>query len=130
MAGTPRPLVVLGIGVNVSQQESDWPPDLAGRPRSLAGLGAPVARETLLAALLARLAAWYGVLLEDGLRAGARRLAPARPPRPPRPAAPTGEGTSVDLGPGGELVVRRDDGRSDRLVVPPASAAPNGQGSR
>ena len=28
-----------------------------------------------------------------------------------------GEGTSVDLGPGGELVVRRDDGRLARLVA-------------
>ena len=34
------PLVILGIGVNVSQRESDWPPDLAGTAASLAGLGA------------------------------------------------------------------------------------------
>jgi hypothetical protein len=29
-----------------------------------------------------------------------------------------GEGTSVDLGPGGELVVQRADGRHERLVAP------------
>ena len=31
-----------------------------------------------------------------------------------------GDGTAVDLGPGGELVVRRDDGRLSRLVAPAA----------
>ena len=119
VAGTP-PLVILGIGVNVSQRDSDWPPDLAGTAGSLASLGAPVARETLLAALLVRLAGWYGVLLEEGfepVRAAWRRrgLLGLRVP------LPDGEGTTVDLGPGGELVVRRDDGRLARLVVPPES---------
>jgi BirA family biotin operon repressor/biotin-[acetyl-CoA-carboxylase] ligase len=119
VAGTP-PLVILGIGVNVSQRDSDWPPDLAGTAGSLASLGAPVARETLLAALLVRLAGWYGVLLEEGfepVRAAWRRrgLLGLRVP------LPDGEGTTVDLGPGGELVVRRDDGRLARLIVPPES---------
>jgi BirA family biotin operon repressor/biotin-[acetyl-CoA-carboxylase] ligase len=54
-----RPYVVLGIGINVGQQPGDWPSDLAGRAVSLAELGRPVARETLLAALLARLALRY-----------------------------------------------------------------------
>src|SRR5262252_2743188 len=46
------PLVILGIGVNVSQPEADWPPHLRNRAASLAALGAPVSRETLLGALL------------------------------------------------------------------------------
>ena len=117
VAGTP-PLVILGIGVNVLQRDWDWPPYLAGTAGSLASLGAPVARETLLAALLGRLASWYGVLLEEGfepVRAAWRRrgLLGLRVP------LPDGEGTTVDLGPGGELVVRRDDGRLARLIAPP-----------
>jgi BirA family biotin operon repressor/biotin-[acetyl-CoA-carboxylase] ligase len=117
VAGEP-PLVILGVGVNVSQREADWPPHLADRASSLAALGAPVSRETLLATLLARVSAWYGVLLHDGfepVRAAWRRrgLLGARVP------LPDGEGTSVDLGPRGELVVRRDDGRLAFLVTGP-----------
>ena len=54
-----RPFVVLGIGVNVAQRPGDWPADLAGRAVSLAELGRPVAREEVLRALLAALAARY-----------------------------------------------------------------------
>jgi BirA family biotin operon repressor/biotin-[acetyl-CoA-carboxylase] ligase len=119
VAGTP-PLVVLGIGVNVSQRERDWAPDLSGRAASLAGLGAPIPREAVLGALLTRLDAWYGVLVDDGfepVRAAWRRrgLLGGRVP------LADGDGTAVDLGPGGELVVRRDDGRLSRLVAPAAA---------
>jgi len=114
------PLVILGIGVNVSQRDTDWPAGLAGRARSLAGLGAPVPRETLLATLLGQLGAWYGVLLDESfepVRAAWRRrgLLGLRVP------LPDGEGTTVDLGPNGELVVRRDDGRLEHLVALPES---------
>jgi BirA family biotin operon repressor/biotin-[acetyl-CoA-carboxylase] ligase len=113
------PRVVLGIGVNVSQVESDWPADLAGRARSLRGLGFVVARETLLAAILRRLEAWYGILHDAGFAAvrdawRRRGLLGVRVP------LDGGEGTSVDLGPAGELVVRRGDGGLVRLVAPPA----------
>jgi BirA family biotin operon repressor/biotin-[acetyl-CoA-carboxylase] ligase len=119
VAGT-SPLVILGIGVNVSQRDSDWPPDLAATACSLASLGASVPRETLLAAILVRLAGWYGRLLDEGfepVRAAWRRrgLLGLRVP------VSDGEGTTVDLGPGGELVVRRDDGRLVRLVAAPES---------
>jgi BirA family biotin operon repressor/biotin-[acetyl-CoA-carboxylase] ligase len=116
VASTPS-LVILGIGVNVAQQEADWPPRLAGRAQSLAGLGAPIARERLLAALLVRLDSWYGTLLDEGfepVRTAWRRrgLLGVRVP------LAGGDGTSVDLGSGGELVVRRDDGREARLFAP------------
>ena len=110
------PHVVLGVGVNVSQRDADWPTDLAGRARSLAGLGLTVSREELLTAILARLDVWYGVLhggfepVRDAWRQ--RGLLGLRVP------LAEGEGTSVDLGPGGELVVQRADGRHERLVVP------------
>ena len=119
VASTPS-LVVVGIGVNVSQREQDWPPDLASRAGSLASLGAPIPRVTLLAALLGRLAAWYGVLLDEGfepVRAAWRR----RGLLGLRVSLPDGEGATVDLGPGGELVVRRDDGRLAHLVGFPES---------
>jgi len=114
------PLVVLGIGVNVSQRETDWPSHLAGGARSLAALGAPVSREMLLRAILARLSAWYGVLVHDGfepLRAAWRRRALLGT----RVPLPDGEGTSIDLGPRGELVVRRDNGDLTFLVTPPGA---------
>lgn len=113
-AGAP-PLVVLGIGVNVSQGEADWPPELAGRARSLAGEAARVTRAGLLGAVLARLAAWYGVLLEEGfdpVRAAWRQ----RGLFGARVVLPAGEGTAVDLASGGELVVRREDGQTVLLV--------------
>jgi BirA family biotin operon repressor/biotin-[acetyl-CoA-carboxylase] ligase len=117
VTGEP-PLVLLGIGVNVSQRDTDWPSDLAGRARSLVALGAPVSREALLATLLARLALWYGVLHQDGfepVRAAWRRQGLLGT----RVAPSDGGGTTVDLGPRGELVVRRDDGRLTSLIAPP-----------
>jgi BirA family biotin operon repressor/biotin-[acetyl-CoA-carboxylase] ligase len=121
VAATP-PLVVVGVGVNVSQRDSDWPAEFAASARSLAGVGAPVTREALLAALLARITRWYGLLLDEGfepVRAAWRR----RGVLGARVTLPDGEGTSVDLGPGGELVVRDGDGRLARLVPPPAGVA-------
>jgi BirA family biotin operon repressor/biotin-[acetyl-CoA-carboxylase] ligase len=66
------PLVVLGIGVNVSQGPDDWPPDLRGRAVSLAELGAAVERPALLAELLRRLAARYEAFLAGGEPGGHR----------------------------------------------------------
>jgi BirA family biotin operon repressor/biotin-[acetyl-CoA-carboxylase] ligase len=123
-AAGASPLVILGVGVNVSQGDRDWPPDLVGRVRSLAGLGAPVAPTALLTAILARLDAWYAVLLDQGfepVRAAWRR----RGLFGARIALPAGEGTAVDLAPRGELVVRRDDGETVLLVT--ADEAPAGQ---
>jgi BirA family biotin operon repressor/biotin-[acetyl-CoA-carboxylase] ligase len=111
------PHVVLGVGVNVSQRDADWPADLAGRARSLAGLGRAVSREELLADILARLDVWYGVLHNEGFepvrdswrRRGLLGL---------QVSLADGKGTSIDLGPRGELVVQRADGRHERLVAP------------
>ena len=115
VAGTPS-LVVVGIGVNVSQRDGDWPPDLARRARSLAGLGLTVAREVLLAAILARLGAWYGALHDEGLgpvREAWRRRGLLGAPVP----LAGGEGVAVDLAPGGQLLVRTADGRTVLLVA-------------
>jgi BirA family biotin operon repressor/biotin-[acetyl-CoA-carboxylase] ligase len=114
VAGAP-PLVVLGIGVNVSQRETDWPPDLAARAQSLAGLAAPVTRRELLTAVLARLNAWYAVLLDEGFEA-VRIAWRQRGLLGTRVRLPAGEGTAVDLAPRGELIVRRADGQTVLLV--------------
>jgi BirA family biotin operon repressor/biotin-[acetyl-CoA-carboxylase] ligase len=110
------PLVVLGVGVNVSQDERDWPPELAGRARSLASLSPPVAREDLLEELLARLEAWYGVLVDEGfdrVRAAwlERGLLGAQLALAGGPAA------AVDLAPGGQLAVQGEDGQTILLAA-------------
>jgi BirA family biotin operon repressor/biotin-[acetyl-CoA-carboxylase] ligase len=117
VAGAPSPpsLVVLGIGVNVSQGLTDWPADLVGRAESLAGLSTHVARERLLTAILARLEAWYGVLLDAGFEP-VRAAWRARGLFGRSMALADGPGTAVDLGPRGELVARNADGRTVRLV--------------
>jgi BirA family transcriptional regulator, biotin operon repressor / biotin---[acetyl-CoA-carboxylase] ligase len=53
------PFVVLGLGLNVSQQAEDWPADLRGRAVSLGELGHPVARPALLTEVLRRLGDRY-----------------------------------------------------------------------
>jgi BirA family biotin operon repressor/biotin-[acetyl-CoA-carboxylase] ligase len=116
------PVVILGIGVNVAQRAGDWPPDLAARACSLAELGAVVSREELLTACLTRLGAWYGMLLDGGfepVRVAWRR----RGLLGARVNVAGGEGTAVDLAPGGELVVRQDNGRTVLLVVAEDSGA-------
>jgi len=108
--------------VNVAQGAGDWPPDLATRAGSLAELGAMVSCERLLTACLARLGAWYGTVLDEGfeaVRAAWRR----RGLLGTRVDVAGGEGTAIDLAPGGELVVRRDDGRTLVLVAVEEAAA-------
>jgi BirA family biotin operon repressor/biotin-[acetyl-CoA-carboxylase] ligase len=116
------PVVIVGMGINVAQRPEDWPADLAARAASLAELGAVVSRERLLTACLARLGAWYGTLLDQGfeaVRAAWRR----RGLLGARVDVPGGEGIAVDLGSGGELVVRRNDGRMVLLVATEDGAA-------
>jgi BirA family biotin operon repressor/biotin-[acetyl-CoA-carboxylase] ligase len=61
----PACFVVLGIGINVAQRADDWPHDLAGHAVSLAELGSAAPRETVLAAVLGRLAAAYERFLDQ-----------------------------------------------------------------
>jgi BirA family biotin operon repressor/biotin-[acetyl-CoA-carboxylase] ligase len=128
----PAPAVVLGVGLNVSQADADWPPELAARAVSVAALAGPVSRPALLRAVLGRLDAWYGVLLARGFEP-VRTAWRARGALGQRVVAPgLGEATAVDLAPGGGLLVRRPDGgtevvvSADRIELeaePPAGAA-------
>lgn len=65
LGGAEGAVVVLGIGLNVNQQ--DFPPALDGRATSLwLATGRPVPRAALLADLLGRLEARYASLAADG----------------------------------------------------------------
>lgn len=62
--------VAVGIGVNVSQTEEDFPPGLRGMAVSLAAaLGGPVSRPALAAALIRELDSLYGALRSGDLSA-------------------------------------------------------------
>ena len=72
--------------------------------------------------ILARLDAWYAVLLETGfepVRAAWRQRGVLGTPV----SLAEGAGTAVDIGPHGELVVRDEDGRTV-LVVAEGEARP------
>ena len=62
-----KPAIVLGIGVNLSQQAEDFTADVAAIATSLAAEGHPVSREALAAALLKELDGMYHDLLRGDL---------------------------------------------------------------
>jgi BirA family transcriptional regulator, biotin operon repressor / biotin---[acetyl-CoA-carboxylase] ligase len=108
-------VVLLGMGVNVTQTAADLPPELRARATSLsAAAGRPVERAALLAA--------WGMRFEAGYRdlvTGGRALLPAwrghlatlgQEVRVERVRREPLSGRAVDVGPGGELIVRLPDG--------------------
>jgi BirA family transcriptional regulator, biotin operon repressor / biotin---[acetyl-CoA-carboxylase] ligase len=108
-------VVLLGMGVNVTQTAADLPPELRARATSLsAAAGRPVERAALLAA--------WGMRFEAGYRdlvTGGRALLPAwrghlatlgQEVRVDRVGREPLTGRAVDVGPGGELIVRLPDG--------------------
>lgn len=104
---------VIGIGINVSQEE--FPPELAEKAVSLRMAGRTVLRAELAAELIRRLDALFSA---DGWKEGdpaivaeLRRLS-CTLGRPVVVISPTGEerGEAVDLAPDGSLLVRFPDG--------------------
>ncbi len=111
-AGTD--VAVIGVGVNVSQQEGDLPPELRGRATSLAMEGCRATREAVAAAFLnafeplwlehqeggraAVLEAWRGRAAHWGERVTVRT-----------PGGPV-SGVASALSPDGGLVLRLEDG--------------------
>lgn len=68
-----KPVIVLGIGINVSQMEGDFTPDVAHMATSLLREGYQVSREALAAELLRRLDEMYRALLADDLEGWRQR---------------------------------------------------------
>jgi BirA family transcriptional regulator, biotin operon repressor / biotin---[acetyl-CoA-carboxylase] ligase len=109
-------VVLLGMGVNVSQAPTDFPPELRAAATSLAAAaGTPVDRGELLAGWAPRFVAAYQDLLAggQGLLAAwrARRATIGRDVRIDRVQAPPLVGRAVDVDAGGALVLRLHDGR-------------------
>ena len=117
----PGNSVLVGIGINVYQQEAELPPGV--QATSLALVSAePVDREALLAEVLLHL---------DGARArlrerGAEWLRPAWKQRSSmlgrqvelaQPGQPSRTGIAEELGADGALLVRLNDGRLEKVVA-------------
>jgi BirA family biotin operon repressor/biotin-[acetyl-CoA-carboxylase] ligase len=107
--------VLLGMGVNVSQTAEDFPAELRERVISLSlAAGRPVERSALLAGWGHAFAARYVSLATDAagvLDAWRARLATlGSQVRVERVGAEPVSGRAVDVGPGGELLVRQADG--------------------
>lgn len=107
-------LVVMGVGVNVSQAEEDFPPELRGLATSLAIEGRNARREAVAAAFLNALEPLWDEHQEgDRSRVlDAWRAEAAFWGRPVSVSAPSGrvEGTARDLDERGGLVIQPADG--------------------
>jgi BirA family biotin operon repressor/biotin-[acetyl-CoA-carboxylase] ligase len=115
LPGGPRHAVVVGTGVNVSQDREELPVDTA---TSIALTGVRVAREDLVVAYLTELAALVGDGVDGRLGSGAARTAYreacATLGSDVRVHLPTGdpvEGRAVEVDDSGALVVETERGR-------------------
>ncbi len=109
------PLLLLGIGVNVAQRGSDWPPELRDRAASVHELGGSTDRIEMAEAMLRAVDA----ALSAGEEALLRRWRP-RDVLTGRAAAfvqngQRYEGTVVGIDPASAILVRTVDGREIRL---------------
>ena len=107
--------VVIGAGVNVSEQEQDFPPELRGRATSFAMEGRRVPRERVAAEFLNALEPLWAAHEEGGRESvvDAWRKRAGFWGRPVTVRTPTGplHGVARDVDPGGGLILRLDDGR-------------------
>jgi BirA family biotin operon repressor/biotin-[acetyl-CoA-carboxylase] ligase len=114
--------IVVGIGINVSQEASELPDPtdpMAYRPTSLAVAGGRGDRERLAVAVLRRLSDWYGRWcsvagdpdrcgLAEAYRTHCRTL--GRAVTVTLPGGEQWRGTATDIDPDGRLLVRTGDG--------------------
>ncbi len=106
--------VVIGVGLNVLQTEADFPPELRSVATSLAMEGYDVGMLELLTALLSGLRTELGPdgRVAEGLLPRYRGICASlgRVVRATVGGGRTIEGTAVDVGPGGELIVETPRG--------------------
>lgn len=124
------PLLLIGVGVNVLQQESDWPEDLRARAASLAQLGAHATRLDVILALLRTLDRCLAEALatDDAPDALLSRWR-ARDVLTGTRAAFVSGGTHVEglvesVQPSLELVVRTEGGERERLPAASTTLLP------
>lgn len=121
-----RTELVLGLGLNVSHGEADFPPELAGTATSLRLLGAGegLTREALAAACLSRLGQVVRQMRRSGWESVASRwleLAPGARGASVRVIGAAGRGGRTVVGrtcgidTSGALLVRRSDGGTERV---------------
>lgn len=122
VADPPRPgFVILGVGMNLSIPPAAFPAELRRTATSLeAATGRPVSRERVLECFLARMAEVYA-LLRAGEFARIREVWLAFNNTIGRPVRISGggadrEGVAVDMDHTGALVLRRADGRLERIL--------------
>ncbi len=114
--GAVLDFAVVGIGINIGQEEGDFPGDLRGRAVSLrAAAGRPVEAEAVLGALLPALDAWMARLAAEGGAAIAASFAARAVPEIGAPIIlDRGEGPFPacyeGIGPDGSLLVSTDSG--------------------
>lgn len=115
---------IVGIGLNVTQTRDDFPESLRDTAASVTGLhGAPVDRMTLLPAVLDEFARRYDGALRNGFAPvldEVRRYSATlgRPVRVHEAAGGGWNGTAVDVGDDGALLVKPAAGESGAPPVP------------
>lgn len=134
VAARGQDAVVIGVGVNVREQEADFPPELRGRATSFALEGRRTSREQVAAEFLNALEPLWGAHEEGGRESvvAAWRERAAFWGRPVTVRTPSGplHGVARDLDERGGLVVRLEGGREvvalagDLEVAWPEAPAP------
>lgn len=122
--------LVVGIGINVHQGRSEFPPELAEAAISIRqATGRALSRALLLRRLFARLEAWYQRFLTEGPPAVAAAAAARMPMLGRRVVAVAGaerwEGTAARLDGDGALILVLAGGGTRRLLAAEVTLATN-----
>ncbi len=131
ISGWSDPLMLIGVGINVAQHESDWNADLARRAVSLRQLGSRANRATVLATLVARL---NGALAACGDPTSCAELLESWKTRDTllgtqavfAVGATTMAGRVESVEPNLEIILRQPDGLLLRLPAATTSLVPQG----
>lgn len=108
-------LAVLGIGINVHQQQSDWPEALRGRAMSIREAGGRASRIEIAEAVLIELARLFAAPLDEIVEAWRARDVLLGTRVAFMHTGERVEGLVEAISPMHEIVVRRDDGGMVRL---------------